>query len=157
MQPFFAPIATLLPRTLMADFTHQIVDRDYVFQSTVPGEIWSEVEDELTAEEQASLWRQLGTIARQIHAVVGTAFGPPYPRASFPTWSATVLAGLDGVRQDLERYQIDTTDVGLTRDLVAAHTGLLDMITQPRLLHGDLVGCAICLSSAAQMARRSSG
>jgi aminoglycoside phosphotransferase (APT) family kinase protein len=138
MQPFFAPIATLLPRTLMADFTHQIVDRDYVFQSAMPGEIWSEIEDDLTAEEQASLWRQLGALARQIHAVTGTAFGPPYPRPSFPTWSATVLAGLDGVRQDLERYQLDTADVRLTSDLVAAHTGLLDVLAQPHLLHGDL-------------------
>jgi len=30
IQPFLAPIARLVPRTLMADFTHELVDRDYV-------------------------------------------------------------------------------------------------------------------------------
>jgi aminoglycoside phosphotransferase (APT) family kinase protein len=138
MQPFFAPIAALLPRTLMADFTHQIVDRDYVFQSCMPGQVWSEIEDDLTADEQTSLWRQLGQIARQIHSVMGTAFGPPYPRRSFPTWSTAVIGGLEGVIQDLERYQIDTTEVKLTMDLAAAHTDLLDVIARPHLLHGDL-------------------
>jgi len=138
MQPFFAPIAALLPRTLMADFTHQIVDRDYVFQTRMPGEIWSEIEDDLTPEEQASLWRQLGSIARQIHSVTGTTFGPPYPRRSFPTWNAAVIAGLEGVVQDLERYRLDTAEVKLTLDLVASHAGLLDAVTQPHLLHGDL-------------------
>jgi aminoglycoside phosphotransferase (APT) family kinase protein len=138
MQPFFAPIAALIPRTLMADFTHQIVDRDYVFQTRMSGEIWSEIEDDLTPDERASLWRQLGSIARQIHAVTGATFGPPYPRRSFATWSAAVIVGLEGVAQDLERYQIDTAEVKLTLDLVATHTGLLDAVKQPHLLHGDL-------------------
>ena len=138
MQPFFAPIAALIPRTLMADFTHQLVDRDYVFQTYMPGEIWSEIYDDLTPQEHASLWRQLGHIARQIHSVAGTAFGPPYPRRSFPTWSAAVIAGLEGVRRDLEGYQLDTTEVKNTLDLVATHAGLLDAVTQSRLLHGDL-------------------
>jgi hypothetical protein len=36
MQPLLAPIAPLLPTILMADFIHQILDRDYMFQ---PGSI----------------------------------------------------------------------------------------------------------------------
>lgn len=138
MQPFFAPIAALIPRTLMADFTHQIVDRDYVFQSCMPGEVWSEIEDDLTADEQACLWRQLGHIARQIHSVTGTTFGPPHPRRAFPTWSAAVIDGLEGVVRDLKRYQIDTTEVKRSLDLVATHSDLLDVIAKPHLLHGDL-------------------
>src|SRR5262245_61966957 len=31
--PFFAAVAHLMPRTLMTDFTHQVIDRDYIFQS----------------------------------------------------------------------------------------------------------------------------
>ena len=42
--PYFAPIASLLPRTLAVDFTHDLVGRDYVIQSVVPGipapEVW---------------------------------------------------------------------------------------------------------------------
>jgi hypothetical protein len=29
VQPFFAPLAPLLPRILMADFTHQFIDREF--------------------------------------------------------------------------------------------------------------------------------
>ena len=28
MQPYFAPVAALMPKTLLADFTHQLTDRD---------------------------------------------------------------------------------------------------------------------------------
>lgn len=32
--PFLAPLAALLPKILMVDFTHQIIGRDYLFQTT---------------------------------------------------------------------------------------------------------------------------
>jgi hypothetical protein len=36
--PWFAPIAAMMPRTLLADWTHDILDRDYVWQTMLPGE-----------------------------------------------------------------------------------------------------------------------
>src|SRR5260370_35332617 len=39
MQPFLAPIAPLIPTIVMTDFTHHIVDRDYIFQRWMPGEV----------------------------------------------------------------------------------------------------------------------
>ena len=54
LTPFFAPIATLLPRTLAADFSRQLLDRDWMIQSVVPGTAW-------TAMESCSVWsRKLG-------------------------------------------------------------------------------------------------
>ncbi|HSL30815.1 MAG TPA: hypothetical protein VK900_16560 [Anaerolineales bacterium] len=35
MQPYFAPIATLMPKTQLVDFTHQLLDRDYMFQTFI--------------------------------------------------------------------------------------------------------------------------
>src|SRR5258708_4327700 len=40
--PYFAPIATLLPKILGIDFTRQIIDRDYLFQTYMQGERWFE-------------------------------------------------------------------------------------------------------------------
>src|SRR5262245_18701448 len=37
IQPFFAPVATLMPKTLFLDFTHQLIDRDYMFQTFIEG------------------------------------------------------------------------------------------------------------------------
>jgi hypothetical protein len=35
--PYLAPIAALMPSTLAADFTHQIIERDYLFQTLLDG------------------------------------------------------------------------------------------------------------------------
>jgi aminoglycoside phosphotransferase (APT) family kinase protein len=136
MQPFFAPVATLTPQTLMADFTHQLLDRDYLFQTYIPGTPWSELHDRLTPEHQTALYRELGTIVRQIHAVTGSAFGDV--RRSFPTWSQTIITRLEWVVTILQRYQLDTRDVTAVLATARAHANILDAITKPRLLHGDL-------------------
>lgn len=62
--PFLAPIAPLLPKTLAIDFTHQILERDYLFQTYMEGAQWAEVMDSFTSEEKKALWRQLGTIVK---------------------------------------------------------------------------------------------
>ena len=68
--PYFASIASLIPRILLADFTHQVLQRDYLFQSFLEGERWSDVEDELSMEESRLLWRQCGKIVKQIHTTI---------------------------------------------------------------------------------------
>ena len=35
--PYLAPIATLMPRTLMVDFTHEVIGRDFLFQAYLDG------------------------------------------------------------------------------------------------------------------------
>ena len=75
MQPFLAPIAPLLPTIIMTDFTHQIIERDYMFQSWMPGAVWSEVHKALTSEEHDDLWRQFGQLVKAISSVQGEAFG----------------------------------------------------------------------------------
>ena len=42
--PFFASIADMMPRVMMTDFTHQIIERDYMFQTFIEGERWSDIE-----------------------------------------------------------------------------------------------------------------
>jgi aminoglycoside phosphotransferase (APT) family kinase protein len=136
MQPFFAPVASLLPQTLMADFTHQLLDRDYLFQTYIGGTPWSDLHDRLTTEQQTALYRQLGTITRQIHAVTGQAFGAG--GGSFRTWSEAIINALERVVAMLEQYQLDSRDVRAVLAIAQTHAHILDVITQPHLLHGDL-------------------
>ena len=91
MQPFFAPIAALMPKTLLVDFTHQLIDRDYMFQTFIEGERWDDVMDELTSEENNRLWEQFGNLLKQIHNVRGQMFGIPRPGFEFPYWSRRLL------------------------------------------------------------------
>lgn len=136
--PFFAALAPLVPKILLADFTHQLLERDYLFQTYMEGERWSEIEESLTASERRQLWRQLGTIASKIHAVRGSHFGRSLPGASFTRWSSLIAHHLQTIIQDLISAHLDATDMRHILDITISHQALLDEIGQPRLLHGDL-------------------
>ena len=136
--PFFAAVAQLMPRTLMTDFTRQVIDCDYVFQSFIAGERWEDVAESLTAEESTPLWEQFGQITRTIHDTLGTTFGGPYPMTEFQTWSETILDRLGRVMQAMTQAQLDMTDMQSVFAAVQKHTPVLDTLRQPHLLHGDL-------------------
>jgi aminoglycoside phosphotransferase (APT) family kinase protein len=138
MQPFFAPIATLMPKTLLIDFTHQLIDRDYMFQTFIEGERWDEVSEKLAPAENNLLWSQFGGIMRQIHEVRGDKFGLPRPGFQFERWSETVIDRLERTLQAAEELQLEVTNLRQILGTVRAHPQGLDEIQTPRLLHGDL-------------------
>ena len=138
IQPFFAAFASRMPRILLADFTHQSIDCDYIFQTYLPGERWDGVADRFTPEEELRLWEQFGNITKAIHSTVGTSFGGPYPAPEFSTWSQRVIHHLESAAQAMLDEQLDVTDIRSVLATVQKRITLLDAITEPRLLHGDL-------------------
>jgi aminoglycoside phosphotransferase (APT) family kinase protein len=138
-QGFFAPIASLIPKTIMADFTRQLIDCDYMFQTYMEGEQWGQIYDTFTLDENKSLWRQLGEITRTIHAIEGPAFGPLYSGPQYNTWSQTVLADLAENIHILEEHAgLDAADLRTVQEIARINTAYLDEIDRPRLRHGDL-------------------
>ncbi len=138
MQPYFAPIAHLMPKTLMIDFTHQIIERDYLFQTFMEGEQWASIQDQLTEVEKRILWGQLGEITKQIHTVKGKVFGSSCSSSQFSAWSDAVIHTLNQRVKDVETWSLDATSIKNIVDIAQTHKALLDEITQPQLLHGDL-------------------
>ncbi len=138
IQPFFAAIASLMPRTLLSDFTHQLIGRDYIFQTYLPGERWDESAERYTPTEQLRLWEQFGSITKMIHSTTGTRFGGPYPAPEFATWSETVLYRLECTTQAMTEAQLDVIDLRSVVAIVRDQRAQLDAIEQPHLLHGDL-------------------
>jgi aminoglycoside phosphotransferase (APT) family kinase protein len=138
IQPFFAALATLMPRTLLADFTHQLIDRDYIVQTYLAGDRWDHSTDRFTPEEKLRLWEQFGSITKTIHNTMGTTFGGPYPAPEFQTWSHTVLYRLESALQAMIEEQLDVTDLRSVLMIVQNQYAPFDAIAQPRLLHGDL-------------------
>ena len=138
MQPFFAPITARMPKTLFIDFTHQILDRDYMFQTFIEGERWDDAWEKLTAGENNILWSQFGHIMRQIHDVRGERFGLPRPGFQFERWSQTVIGRLERTLQAARGLQLDVTDLARILEIISVHPKPLDEIQFPRLLHGDL-------------------
>lgn len=138
IQPYFAPLGPLLPRTLFVDFTHEVIGRDYLFQTWMPGEQWRDIAQALSPEEEAPLWRELARAAKTIHAVEGSDFGEPYPGRRYPTWSACVLDSLKRTLRDIEHVSLAGSELSQILSLATAYTAALDEITRPHLLHGDL-------------------
>jgi aminoglycoside phosphotransferase (APT) family kinase protein len=138
MQPFFAPVAALMPKTLMIDFTHQLIGRDYMFQTFIEGERWDDVMDKLPSAENDILWDQFGKILKLIHTVQGEAFGLPHPDFQFARWSQTVIDRLDRTLRAAQKDQFEVPHLAHILGLVRAHPQQLDQIQVPSLLHGDL-------------------
>lgn len=138
MQPFLAPINRLMPRTLMVDFTHHLIERDYIFQTCMDGESWVAIEDELSWEEDLTLYHQLGTIAKTINSIEGKTFGIPFTDHTYATWSDYIIDDLESHIRRMEAVSIDATDIRELLKLAQTHIHLLEEITCPRLLHGDL-------------------
>jgi len=135
--PYFAPIAALLPRTLAVDFTHDLIGRDYMFQSIVPGIPAREGLEKYPRRQWGPFFRDLGAISKRIHAVRGKRFGPvigPW----HATWSAAVLAALEDIVADIDDAGLDAADVRELIGIAARGKEILDEVREPRLLHGDL-------------------
>jgi hypothetical protein len=137
LTPFLAPVATLLPRTLAVDFTHQLIDRDWIIQTVVPGTAWTALESRLTAAERAELWRQLGGLAAALHAVLGDDFGAPErPRRR---WSEVVSDDLAGLLRDWQRFDLpNRAGLEAVAEAATRQRAVLDAVKMPHLVHSDL-------------------
>jgi len=135
--PYLAPIMPLLPRTLAIDFTHSVIGRDYLFQTMLPGVAAPDGLAAYPRPQWASFYRQLGSISASIQTARGSQFGRVADPA-FATWSEAVIAYLDDVAADLHAAGLDLTDVRQVMSAASHDRRILDEITEPRLLHGDL-------------------
>jgi aminoglycoside phosphotransferase (APT) family kinase protein len=146
--PFLAPVARLVPRTVMADFTREIVDRDYMFQAFLDGVPGPDGIGGYSPGQHAGLYRQLGEIAAAVHGVRGDRFGPvagPW----HATWSEAVIGYFTSLAADLDDAGLDSADVRLVAGAAHRDQAVLDEVTVPRLLHGDLWTVNVMLEAGA--------
>lgn len=136
--PFFAPIAAMMPRTIFADWTRDIAGRDYLVQTVLPGQsVSSGALGRYPRPEWVAHYRQLGTLARRVHAVPGERFGP-VAGPTFANWSDAVLSLLANTVADLVDADLNAADLLRIADLAGQRRDVLDQVETPRLLHGDL-------------------
>jgi aminoglycoside phosphotransferase (APT) family kinase protein len=135
--PYFAPLAHMIPRILFADWTGELTCRDYMFQTRLDGLTGIEG---LTLHPPATwgaYYRQLGAITAEVHKIKGERFGPVRSRG-FTKWSDSVFATLADIIADMIEFNLDASDVRRAFAAINVNSDLLDEITEPRLLHGDL-------------------
>lgn len=146
--PWLTPVSTMMPKVIAADWSHEVVDRDYVVQTLLDG---VPAPERLGAYPQ-TMWpvffRQLGKIAARIHAVRGPRFGP-VAGPGYSTWSEAVIGSLLDIAADLDGIGLDPADVRKAAAVAEQHGDVLDEVTEPRLLTGDLWTVNVMLDAAA--------
>lgn len=136
--PLRQVLGDLVPRTVFTDFSQQIINRDYTIQTMLAGELWDEIKDELTTAESDALWQQLADIALVIHQVPGTSFGLPQPEPPHARWSDAITAVTQMMGDNLQMLGLSTEGIEPFLEVLAQGAPLLDSLTTPRLVHGDL-------------------
>lgn len=135
--PFFAPIAAMMPRTLFADWTHEVVGRDVVWQTMLDGKPGAQWLRSYPRPAWVGFYHQMGTVTASVHAVLGERFGP-VAGPTFATWSDAVVSALEDTVADLSDAGLDAGDVREVVSHADRHRAVLDEIDRPHLLHGDL-------------------
>ncbi len=135
--PYLAPIAHLLPEILGVDWSHEIIDRDYMWQSKIAGIPAARAFADHGREAMVPLFAELGTITAAVHSVVGPKFGT-VDGPHFSTWSGAVMHRLTDILRDTREAGLDTRAAEEACVSAQQASDVLDRVTEPRLLHGDL-------------------
>ncbi len=83
--PWLVGLGPLVPRVVGADFTHQVVDRDYLVQTLLVGTPAPELMSGCSRSQWPGLFAQLGGISRRIQEVPGETWGPVAAPVHGPT------------------------------------------------------------------------
>jgi aminoglycoside phosphotransferase (APT) family kinase protein len=142
--PWLAAIAPLMPEVLAVDWSHDVIDRDWMIQTCLPGIPAPEHLGSYPRSGRTTFFRQLGAITRTVHDVRGPHFGR-VTGPSYASWSEVVIASFTQIADDLEQAGLDAADVRKAAELAAQGRATLDEVREPRLLTGDLwtVNCLL--------------
>ncbi|MFC9431425.1 phosphotransferase family protein [Streptomyces sp. NPDC056987] len=136
-QPWLAVIAPLMPRVLVVDWSHEVIGRDWMIQTRLDGVPAPEhLGAYLRAAWPVSL-RQMGAVARSVHDVRRPYFGP-VRGPGYGTWSEAVITSLEEIAADMDGAGLDAADVRKVAAVAVHERAVLDEITEPGLLTGDL-------------------
>jgi aminoglycoside phosphotransferase (APT) family kinase protein len=134
---YLAGLGPLLPRTLAVDFTHQVLPRDYLFQTMLDGVAAPEGLSRYPGPVRTAFFGQLGVIAREIHDVSGARFGM-VAGPTYATWSEALIGYFTDAAADLQDAGLDADDIRRLTVAADRHRAVLDEVSRPGLLHGDL-------------------
>lgn len=138
IQPTLASLGVVAPELIHADFSHQHIGRDWALFSWREGQVWHEINPQLTPAQQSSLWRQYGALVARLHALRGQTYGFPAPRAPYACFSSWFLDVMADLATDLDEQGLMVEGLSRLMDLLREGRSLLDAVGEPCLVHGDL-------------------
>lgn len=129
-----------VPHILFYDNTHKIIDGDYLFINSLPGESFSNVKSELKASEISELFTQAGIYAHKINSITADFFGSLSKKENqFGRWSEAFFSMVDSILCDAEASNIDIpVDHDRIRKTISDEKVLFDEVKRPSLIHRNL-------------------
>jgi len=129
-----------VPSVYAHDATESIVDCEYFIMEMLEGEPYNKVKDRLTEEQRNQIDYQLGVYNSQLNEIRGERFGLyAANEEENHTWRQAFHSLLLSVLADGEREGVRLpADYDTIRSEVALRLGVLDEVTEPRLVHWDL-------------------
>ncbi|MEV7282986.1 aminoglycoside phosphotransferase family protein [Streptomyces sp. NPDC093252] len=146
--PWLAVIAPLMPQVLAVDWSHEVIGRDWMIQTHLDGVPAPEHLGTYPRTAWPSFFRQMGAVARSVHDVRGPHFGP-VGGLGHGTWSEAVITSLEEIAADLDGVGLDAADVRKVAAVAAHERAVLDEVTEPGLLTGDLWTVNVMLDAGA--------
>jgi hypothetical protein len=135
--PWLAVISPLMPKVIAADRSHEVIGQDWMVQSLLDGAPAPDRLGDSPRTAWPTFFPQMGTIAKAVHAVRGPHFGP-VADPSYDTWSQAVITSVEDIAADLDSVGLDSADLRKVAAVAQHERAVLDEITEPRLLSGDL-------------------
>jgi aminoglycoside phosphotransferase (APT) family kinase protein len=135
--PYLAGLGPLVPRTLFADFTHDLVNRDYLFQTLLPGVPAPAGLGAYPRSAWRPYFRDMGSIARRFHAIRGPHFGQAAGPA-YESWPVALHDMFAALAADLAGAGLAAAGDAAALAELAGGDRALAQVNEPRLLHGDL-------------------
>jgi aminoglycoside phosphotransferase (APT) family kinase protein len=130
-----------MPRLLCADLSNRVIDRNYIITKFCEGHNAFYRLKRLTSREQDAVFGELGRYARRIHAIENEEgwFGAPAPLKPFRRWSEFVRWHARTLEKELESHPYLALPAHVSvASILDEMAGVLDEISSPRLVHGDL-------------------
>ncbi|MEU9891851.1 aminoglycoside phosphotransferase family protein [Sphaerisporangium sp. NPDC051011] len=147
--PWLSAIAPLMPQVIAADWSQEVIGRDWMIQTHLDGIPAPERLGTYPRTAWPVFFRQMGAITRSVHGVRGPRFGP-VAGPGYATWSEAVIASLEEIAADLDGVGLDSADVRKVAAVAVHDRAVLDEVTEPRLLTGDLWTVNCLLAPAAE-------
>ncbi|WP_138754293.1 phosphotransferase family protein [Paenibacillus sinopodophylli] len=129
-----------VPAVYKHDKSESLVNCEYFIMEKLEGEPYNKVKESLTEDQRIQIDYQLGIYNRELNEIRGERFGLYAAESSADdSWSEVFMSLLLGVLADGESEGVVLpADYATIRSEVAQRVGVLDEVTEPRLLHWDL-------------------
>lgn len=129
-----------LPKIIVVDDSLELIERTYMLSLYIPAQSLHKIN--LPVDEKAECYKKAGQAIRLMHSVTGLKFGRlafQIAKGGFDTWGDAVLYEVEEWKNVSGPVNLLSGDMFKKIDSVfMSHIELLNRITVPHLIHGDL-------------------